>query len=182
MSSNTKTFVKRLLEHRLPRVKSISFHPEENFLLLGLRRTPSKNAAEQAPPVMIFDLTTNQIEEYAAHGGIVRATCFNPNGELFATGGDDFKIQIWRWKSREVISTIEKHQDYIRCLEYHPIQPWLLSACDDQTARVFDAQGTELTAMHHGHYVMCARWHPTVSSLLASPLPLPPAPFIFDKP
>jgi WD40 repeat protein len=55
-------------------------------------------------------------------------------------------------------------KDYVRSVEFHPTQPWILSACDDRTAKIWEYKTGRcvLTLIGHQHYVMCARFHPTL--------------------
>ncbi len=59
--------------------------------------------------------------------------------------------------------------DYVRTVEFHPELPWICSASDDQTIRIWNWQNRSVvcTLAGHSHYVMCATFHPE-DTLLAS--------------
>ena len=59
--------------------------------------------------------------------------------------------------------TLSAHLDYIRTVEFHAKHPWLISASDDQTVRIWNYETREAIALlaGHNHYVMCARFHPS---------------------
>ena len=45
---------------------------------------------------------------------------------------------------------------------FHPEHPWVISASDDQTIRIWNWQSRSCIAIltGHNHYVMCAQFHP----------------------
>lgn len=59
--------------------------------------------------------------------------------------------------------------DYVRTVSFHHEYPWILSASDDQTIRIWNWQSRQSIAVltGHSHYVMCAAFHPT-EDLIAS--------------
>ncbi|OAF68265.1 Alpha-COP [Intoshia linei] len=84
----------------------------------------------------------SMIEKYEDHRGPVRGLCFHKNKPIFVSGGDDYKIK--------------EH-------------PWIISASDDQTCRIWNWQSRQCLGILAGHsnYVMCAIFHP-VRNLVAS--------------
>ncbi|ETO16723.1 hypothetical protein RFI_20613 [Reticulomyxa filosa] len=50
--------------------------------------------------------------------------------------------------------------------------PWILSASDDQTVRIWNWQSRNslVVLTGHNHYVMCAQWHPTEDLILSASL------------
>lgn len=80
------------------------------------------------------------------------------------------------------MSTLLGHSDYIRTTFFHNSQPWIISASDDQTVRIWNWQSrnciavlsgksivsgwwsawpTNFILLGHTHYVKCAKFHPT---------------------
>ena len=55
-----------------------------------------------------------------------------------AETGDDYKIKVWSYKLRRCMFTLLGHLDYIRTVEFHPEYPWIVSASDDQTIRIWN--------------------------------------------
>ena len=55
-------------------------------------------------------------------------------------------------------------QDYIRSVQFHPTEPWIISASDDKTAKIWEYKTGRclLTLTGHENYVMCAKFHPTL--------------------
>jgi coatomer subunit alpha len=67
------------------------------------------------------------------------------------------------------------HLDYIRTVQFHPNAtqfPWILSASDDQTLRLWDFnRRTCLSVLTgHNHYVMCAAFHPNEDLIVSASL------------
>ncbi|KAJ2591620.1 hypothetical protein H4R99_006688 [Coemansia sp. RSA 1722] len=93
----------------------------------------------------------------------VRGISFHPSQELFVSGGDDYKVKVWNYRTRRCIFTLQGHLDYVRTVFFHPEQPWIISASDDQTIRIWNWQSRQCIAVltGHNHYVMCAQFHPT---------------------
>lgn len=62
--------------------------------------------------------------------------------------------------------------DYIRSVAFHHEAPWIVSASDDQTVRIWNWQSRQCVAVlsGHNHYVMCAAFHPTEDLLVSASL------------
>lgn len=56
------------------------------------------------------------------------------------SGGDDYKIKVWNYKARRCLFTLLGHLDYIRTVQFHSESPWIVSASDDQTIRIWNWQ------------------------------------------
>ena len=65
--------------------------------------------------------------------------------------------------------------DYIRTVQFHPNAtqfPWILSASDDQTLRLWDFHKRSCLSVltGHNHYVMCAAFHPSEDLIVSASL------------
>lgn len=62
--------------------------------------------------------------------------------------------------------------DYIRTTVFHHEYPWILSASDDQTIRIWNWQSRACVSVltGHNHYVMCAQFHPTDDLIVSASL------------
>lgn len=63
-------------------------------------------------------------------------------------------------------------KDYIRSVQFHPTEPWILSASDDKTAKIWEYTTGRciLTLTGHVNYVMCAKFHPTLQLVATASL------------
>ena len=150
------------------RVKGIAFHPTEPLILSSLH-TPSG--------IQLWNYEIGQLvnEWMMPHNGPIRAIDFNPNTARseFATGGDDYVIKIWNYRTFLQLYELPGHRDYIRVIKYCPSKynkPWFISCSDDQTIRIWDYNLLTTIAVisDHSHYVMGIDWHPNNVNLICS--------------
>lgn len=50
--------------------------------------------------------------------GPVRGVCFHPTQPLFVSGGDDYKIRVWNYKTRRCLFVLHGHLDYVRTVSF----------------------------------------------------------------
>lgn len=62
--------------------------------------------------------------------------------------------------------------DFIRTVEFHHEYPWILSASDDQTIRIWNWQSRQIVTIltGHSHYVMSAKFHPKDDLIVSASL------------
>jgi len=81
------------------------------------------------------------------------------------------KIHVFNYNTQERLACFEGHQDYIRFLEVHPSQPYVISCSDDMTAKLWDwEKGWQCVQNYegHAHYVMMARINPKDTNTFAT--------------
>src|SRR5436190_15487623 len=112
------------------------------------------------------------IDRFEEHDGPVRGIDFHKTQPLFVSGGDDYKIKVWNYKTRKCLFTLNGHLDYVRTVFFHHEYPWILSASDDQTIRIWNWQSRNCIAIltGHNHYVMCAQFHPKEDLVVSASL------------
>ncbi len=69
------------------------------------------------------------------------------------------------------MTSFEAHQDYIRYIEVHPSQPYVLTTSDDMTIKLWDwdkSWSCVQTYEGHSHYVMMARINPKDTNTFAT--------------
>lgn len=171
---------KKVFDKQGSRVKCISFHPYHPWVLV------SHHTGE----IELWDIFRQTLlATFKEHEGPVRAVAFHPSRNLFVSGGDDALVRIWNAlpveKSPETakkttsaaskdgsIQTIITrpaslyklvgHLDYIRSVQFHGREPWILSASDDNTLRLWNWQSRDclFVLTGHTHYVMAAKFGP----------------------
>ncbi|XP_023372136.1 coatomer subunit alpha [Otolemur garnettii] len=133
-------------ETKSARVKGLSFHPKRPWILTSLH-----NGVIQLWDYRMCTL----IDKFDEHDGPVRGIDFHKQQPLFVSGGDDYKIKV------QLLSG-NIFQEY----------PWILSASDDQTIRVWNWQSRTCVCVltGHNHYVMCAQFHPSEDLVVSASL------------
>ena len=51
---------------------------------------------------------------------------------------DNSQIRVYNYNTSEKITSFEAHPDYIRAIVVHPTQPFVLTASDDMTIKLWD--------------------------------------------
>jgi coatomer subunit beta' len=86
-------------------------------------------------------------------------------------GADDMQIRVFNYNTQERLVAFEGHQDYIRHLEVHPSQPFVITCSDDMTAKLWDWEKGWVcvqTYEGHAHYVMMSRINPKDTNTFAT--------------
>ncbi|OCH86856.1 coatomer subunit alpha-2 [Obba rivulosa] len=142
-------------ESKSNRVKGLAFHPTQPLLAASLH-----NGSVQLWNYRMGVL----VDRFEEHEGPVRGVAIHPTRALLVTGGDDYKIKVWdiRPQNRRCLFTLHGHLDYVRTVQFHHEMPWILSASDDQTIRIWNSTSRNCIAIltGHSHYVMSAQFHP----------------------
>ncbi|TFK73487.1 coatomer subunit alpha-2 [Pluteus cervinus] len=142
-------------ESKSNRVKGLAFHPTQPLLAAALH-----NGSVQLWNYRMGVL----VDRFEEHEGPVRGVAIHPSRALLVTGGDDYKIKVWdiRPQNRRCLFTLHGHLDYLRTVQFHHEMPWIISASDDQTIRIWNSTSRQCIAIltGHSHYVMSAQFHP----------------------
>ena len=99
----------------------------------------------------------------------VRALCYHPSQPLLATGGDDGRVKVWPANAMEITRVMFRYQanlslnvtskdcfslaghtDYVRCLLFSTLHPWLFSGSDDCSICVWNWQSRSSQAYRNG--------------------------------
>ncbi|KAF8244284.1 Coatomer, beta' subunit [Wilcoxina mikolae CBS 423.85] len=154
--------VKRQLFARSDRVKGIDFHPTEPWVLTTL----------YSGHVYIWSYETQTIvKTFEVTDVPVRAGRFIARKNWFVVGSDDFQLRVFNYNTSEKITAFEAHPDYIRAIVVHPTQPFVLTASDDMTIKLWDWEKSwkcVQTFEGHSHYVMSLAINPKDTNTFAS--------------
>ncbi|KAF8425927.1 coatomer WD associated region-domain-containing protein [Tirmania nivea] len=154
--------IKRQLLARSDRVKGIDFHPTEPWVLTTL----------YSGHVHIWSYETQAIiKTFEVTDVPVRAGRFIARKNWLVVGSDDFHLRVYNYNTAEKITALEAHPDYIRAIVVHPTQPFVLTASDDMTIKLWDwEKGWKCvqTFEGHSHYVMSLAINPKDTNTFAS--------------
>ncbi|KAF1813173.1 coatomer beta subunit [Eremomyces bilateralis CBS 781.70] len=154
--------VKRQLFARSERVKGIDFHPTEPWILTTL----------YSGHVYIWSYETQAIvKTFELTDVPVRAGRFIARKNWLVCGSDDFQLRVYNYNTSEKITSFEAHPDYIRAIVVHPSQPFVLTASDDMTIKLWDWEKSWKCVQvfeGHSHYVMGLAINPKDTNTFAS--------------
>uniref|UniRef100_A0A6A7G7K8 Coatomer subunit beta' n=2 Tax=Hirondellea gigas TaxID=1518452 RepID=A0A6A7G7K8_9CRUS len=143
--------VKRQMQARSERVKCVDVHPKEPWILTAL----------YSGHVCLWNFESETLEktfEVADPPGTpVRCAKFISRKQWFVTGSDDMMIRVFNYNTMEKVKTWDGHGDYIRSLAVHPTSPYIFSASDDMSIKLWDWEKDFSNTMvfeGHTHYVM----------------------------
>ena len=101
----------------------------------------------------------------------VRAGRFVSRKNWIVCGSDDFQLRVYNYNTSEKITSFEAHPDYIRAIVVHPTLPFVLTASDDMTIKLWDwDKGWKCVQVFegHSHYVMGLAINPKDTNTFAS--------------
>lgn len=158
------------------RVNCLAFH----------RTAPLLCAALRNGIVQVWNYSNNQGEQ-KLHARLehcpkipVRGVDIHHKKPLLVSGGDDCHVKLWNYESGSCLHTFSGHVGWIRSVQFHysfnsqqqqqqerkddeeegnlDERPWILSASDDQTIRIwdFDKKICLRVLTGHNHFVMSA--------------------------
>lgn len=151
------------LTARSERVKCVDFHPTEPWVLV----------AQHSGAMFVGDYETQttikSFEVTDAHP--IRCAKFVARKQWIVCGSDDVTIRIYNYNTMKEVKSFQAHADYIRYLEVHPSQPYLLTCSDDMSIKLWDWEKNwehTQTFEGHSHYVMMVKFNPKDTNTFAS--------------
>lgn len=86
-------------------------------------------------------------------------------------GSDDFRLRVFNYNTGEKVADFEAHPDYIRSIAVHPTRPFVLTASDDLTVKLWNWENNwacQQTFTGHEHFVMSVAFNPKDPNQFAS--------------
>jgi WD40 repeat protein len=100
-----------------------------------------------------------------AHPGPVWTIAFSPDGETFASGGDDLEVKLWRIREGRCVMTLPGHSTVVWALVFSPDGKRLASGGAERVIRLWDVEPTS----NHGIPIALMRSVHWIWSLAFSP-------------
>ena len=142
------------------RAQGVAFSPDGSLLATG----PHDHTAK------LWDPVTGQLLATLKHEASIYGVAFSPNGALLATCTGPSteqhevvgQLHLWSVASRQRVRALSGHTQYVWSVEFSPDGRRLVSASDDQTARVWDVKTGQEKVCFRGHHqvITHARFSP----------------------
>ena len=114
--------------------------------------------------VFVWDTRNGRrLSRLVGHRGPISDVSFDRKGRWMATAGNDKRALIWTTEPQQRITFLHGHElASIWSTEFSPSGAHVLTACADQTARIWDAAtGRELLTLRHPAPLAIARYAPS---------------------
>ncbi|KAJ0391616.1 hypothetical protein P43SY_004683 [Pythium insidiosum] len=165
--------IKRKLNSRSERVKSVDFHPTEPWVLSALYSgSPWVLSALYSGSVMIWNYDTQSlVKTIEVSGSPVRNAKFVARKQWIITSSDDMQVRVFNYNTLDKVTAFEAHPDFIRHVEVHPTLPCFLTCADDMNIKLWDWDkgfACKQVFEGHGHYVMMAKFNPKDTNTFAT--------------
>ena len=110
--------------------------------------------------IYVWQVANGIVSSFKGHQLPIRASDIHPNGELYATAGDDQTVNICR--NNQLVASLQGHSDQIQSLNFSPDGTIVATASHDGTARLWDTTTwTEITTLQgHTDWVFMANFSP----------------------
>ena len=106
--------------------------------------------------IKVWNLQEDIVTTFRGHTGQVNAVTFSPNGQLLASGGDDWTFKLWNIRQKQHIATLEHITDRTRSqvkdVAFSPDGQLLATA--GQHVKLWDVSNqTEVATLQHEGYI-----------------------------
>ncbi|HZZ80718.1 MAG TPA: WD40 repeat domain-containing protein, partial [Gemmataceae bacterium] len=85
----------------------------------------------------IWEITSRELPLLAEHSGQVLAVAVSPDGNLIATGSEDYTIKLWNAKTGAEIATLTGHKSVL-ALTFTPDSKRLISSGEEREMRIWE--------------------------------------------
>lgn len=114
---------------------------------------------------------------YNCHLVNVRSVALSPNARAFATGADDKSVKIWSTEciNKLILSLLEGHSNWIKCVRWSKTNDCLLASCgDDAKICIWDTRTRNrqppaiVIPARRNMQFNCLDWHPIFDHHIAT--------------
>lgn len=165
----------RLSDHNSP-IMSVAIHErlflsasKEGHVKLWQLIPDESNQARPGGDQRLFKQPSPEARTYYCHTRIIRSASFSYDSRSFATGSDDKSVKIWSTESKNkmLVSFLDGHTNWIKCVRWAETNDVLLASCgDDGKICIWDTRTKvrqppcELISTRRRMQFNCLDWHP----------------------
>jgi len=131
----------------------ICFTPQE-LIPFAFSLEAAKLFVRTGTGVQVFDLQTGELESDISSSQNVVIAALSPDGQTLAWSLQDNTIQLIDLSDQTVSATLVGHPDPVFDLRFSPTGDKLFSASHDGLVRIWDSNGTQLSAIEVGREVL----------------------------
>mmetsp|Transcript_9633 Transcript_9633/g.16933 ORF Transcript_9633/g.16933 Transcript_9633/m.16933 type:complete len:309 (+) Transcript_9633:115-1041(+) len=162
--SSSQVSASKILTAESKRVKSCDLHPTEQWVLSSLY-TGHLSVYNFTTQAVVWSIEVGQ--QYP-----IRCAKFIPRKQWIICGSDDMFIRVFDVNTSEEVASFKAHENYIRSLDVHPTQPYVITSSDDYHIKLWNWEADCWTCTQmfegHTHYVMQVKWNPKDGNTFAS--------------
>ena len=142
-------------------VHTVKFSPVDNALI---------GSAGDNNTIKLWNLRNDTVQTLRGHSGQVNAIAFSPNGQLLASGGDDWNFKLWDVDKRENIATLDhvvnRTRYQVKDVAFSPDGQRLATAA--QHVKLWQVSTrSEIATLQHDAYVWTLAFSPNGQRLAA---------------
>ena len=114
----------------------------------------------------LWDLQNDTVTTLGHHTDVVNSIAFSPDGQLLASGGDDYAFKLWDVPRKQHIATLEhinnRSRSQIKAVAFSPNGQLLATAGVEVKLWDVPMTRTEIGTLEHGKWVLAvafsSRW------------------------
>ena len=128
-------------------VHTVAFSPVDALLVAS---------AGENSTIKLWNLRDNTVTTFRGHTAAINSMAFSPNGELLASGGDDWTFRLWDVSEKQNIATLrhisDQIQSQVKAVAFSPDGELIATAGQDVKLWEVSDQ-TETATLQHDEYV-----------------------------
>ena len=142
-------------------VQTVKFSPVNHALIASAGDTNT---------IKLWDLQNDTVSTLRGHTGQINSIAFSPDGQMLASGGDDWTFRLWEVRTQQNIATLEHITDQTRfqVKEVAFSHDGQLLATAGRHVKLWDVRTqTEIATLEHEAYVWALAFSPDGQLLAA---------------